>query len=117
MPEHYTDGSTDAPAGYADGTTDPLGDALDEIRQCLENAAPLPAGASRGAMQHQHDQLLALRDIYAPALLGAVAAGLKRHRPDHHKQPWCDGCGCRWPCTDYTDIMTALLGEEAADGH
>jgi hypothetical protein len=76
-PEHCTDGTTDGAAHYTDGTTDLLGDALDEISQCLKNAAPLPAGATAAAMQAQHDQLLALRDVYGPALLAVVAGALE----------------------------------------
>jgi hypothetical protein len=53
-------------------TADLLGDALDEISQCLKNAAPLPAGATAAAMQAQYGQLIALRDVYTPAMAAVL---------------------------------------------
>jgi hypothetical protein len=119
----------DSTDGTTDGTTDLLS-ALDEIRQSLENAAPLPPGATAAAVQAQHDQLLALRDVYAPALLGVVAGALELTETwDGEAQAIRDGvqgdlaagygvAGAVEVCAQKlrAAISGALLGEEAADG-
>ncbi len=64
----------------AEHATDQLTAALDEIRTCLRSLAPLGSLGGRVTGDARYDgHLLALRDVYAPALAAAIDAVLGMH--------------------------------------
>ncbi|HLJ99538.1 MAG TPA: hypothetical protein VKU39_06475 [Streptosporangiaceae bacterium] len=72
--------------------TDPLTAALDEIRICLRSLAPLGSLGGRVTGDARYDgHLLALRDVYAPALAAAIDTVLGMHAQTAYTA-WIEPC-------------------------